>query len=99
VQCHLAGNLRQRLHQEVRRAHPHLQCTEGMLDRLAARTHRAGIFIEPLLYRLDDLLMFPSRDAAMRAFRALSLERAGPARVRPIPVECLTLFLVGIIIF
>ena len=32
---HLARDLRQRLHQEVRGAHPHLERAEGMLDRLA----------------------------------------------------------------
>jgi hypothetical protein len=32
---HLARDLRQRLHQEVRRAHPHLERAEGMLNRLA----------------------------------------------------------------
>ena len=39
VQCHLAGNLRQRLHQKVRRAHLHLQCAGGVLNRLAPLTH------------------------------------------------------------
>ena len=42
--------------------------------------------------------MFPSRDATLRSFRALSLERACPARVGPITVECLTFFLSCIII-
>src|ERR1700686_2966820 len=36
---HLARDLRQRLHQEVRRAHPHLERAEGMLNRLALATH------------------------------------------------------------
>src|SRR6202049_1706200 len=69
-----------------------------MLDRLAPNAHGARIFVESLLHRFDDLLMFPSRDAALRSFRAPSLEHTGPARVRPITVECLTLFFVGIII-
>ena len=37
---HLARDLRQRLHQEVRRAHPHLERAEGMLNRLAPATER-----------------------------------------------------------
>ena len=35
VQCHLGRNLRQAVHQKVRRAHPHLERAEGMLNRLA----------------------------------------------------------------
>jgi hypothetical protein len=46
-----------------------------MLDRLAPLTHGVQIFIESLLHRFDYLLMFPSRDAALLSFRALSLER------------------------
>jgi hypothetical protein len=41
VQGHLGRNLRQALHQKMRRAHPHLERAEGMLSRL------------PLLARLD----------------------------------------------
>src|SRR5260370_6227820 len=33
AECHLARDLRQRFHQEVRRAHPHLERAEGMLNR------------------------------------------------------------------
>src|SRR5712691_6333497 len=69
-----------------------------MLDRLAPLTHGVRVFVESLLHRFDYLLMFPSRDAALRSFRAMSLERTGPARVRPITVEFLTFFFVGIII-
>ena len=35
MQRHLAGDARQRFHQEVRRAHAGLDRAEGMLDRLA----------------------------------------------------------------
>jgi hypothetical protein len=36
VQGHLGRNLRQALHQKMRRAHPHLERAEGVLSRLAA---------------------------------------------------------------
>jgi hypothetical protein len=36
VQGHLGRNLRQALHQKMRRAHPHLERAERMLSRLAA---------------------------------------------------------------
>ena len=49
---HLGGDLRQRLRQEVRCTHPHLHCTERMLDRLTARAHGVRIFVEPLLHGL-----------------------------------------------
>ena len=59
--------------QEVRRAHPHLDCAEGMLDRLAARAHGLGIFVEPLLHRLENVLVLPSGNTALGSFRAFRL--------------------------
>ena len=40
VQRHLAADLRQALHQEVRRAHAHLQRPKRMLDCVTALAHR-----------------------------------------------------------
>jgi hypothetical protein len=68
VQGHLGGNLRQALHQKVRRTHPHLEHTEGMLDCLAAHAHRLRVLIETLLHRFDHALVFPSRDSEVAAF-------------------------------
>jgi predicted SnoaL-like aldol condensation-catalyzing enzyme len=48
VQGHLGGNLRQALHLKVRRTHPHLERTEGMLDCLAAHAHRLRVLISRL---------------------------------------------------
>src|SRR5215475_13051506 len=98
MQRHLGGNLRQRLHQEVRGTHPHLHCTEGMLSRLTARAHGLRILVEPLLHCLDNLLVFPSRDAALSSCRTLSFECAGAARIGPITVKCLAVLLVRIVI-
>jgi hypothetical protein len=66
VQGHLGGYARQRLHEEVRRAHPHLVCAEGMLGGLAAHAHRLRILIETLLHGFEHMLVLPSRDAPHR---------------------------------
>ena len=58
VQCHLGGHLGQTLHQKVGRPHPHLQCAEGMFDRLATLAHRLRVLVETLLHRLQYLLCF-----------------------------------------
>jgi len=79
---HLGGNLWQRLHQEVRRAHVRLDRGEGMLDRLAALTHGLWIFIEPLLHRLDP----PERNVDSKSIRPDSIvahfySQAAPCRL------------------
>ena len=89
---HLSRNLGQRLAQEVRRAHAHLQCAERMLDRLAPRAHGLGVLVEPLLHRLDHLLVLPAGDPPLWAFRACRLERTGSARICPIPAHVLAVF-------
>ena len=43
------------------------------------RTGRGRVFVEPLLDRPDNMLMFPARDAAMLAFVTAILDRAGLA--------------------
>jgi hypothetical protein len=48
----------------MRRAHPHLERTEGMLNRLAPAAHGLRILIQPLLHGFENVLMLPSRDAA-----------------------------------
>ncbi len=96
---HLARDLRQRFHQEVRRAHPHLERAEGMLNRLAPAAHGLGILIQPLLHNFENVLMLPSRDAAFFACGALILDCAGLAGVRPVASQLLPVFLVGIIEF
>jgi hypothetical protein len=55
-----------------------------MLDRLAAHTHRLRIFVEACLHGVDDVLVFPARDAPLLACRALILDRTNRAHVGPI---------------
>src|SRR5712692_7257859 len=65
-----------------------------MLDRLAASTHRIWIFVEPRLHGFDNVLVLPPRDAALWSLRALSLQRAGAARVGPVAAQDQSIFLV-----
>src|SRR3990172_4254377 len=66
-----------------------------MLDRLAPSAHGLRIFVEPLLRRLDNMLVLPSRDTALLARGALILDGASPARVRPVAAQLLSVLLGG----
>jgi len=59
VQRHLGRHPWQRLHQKVRCAHPGLDCSEGMLDRLAPLAHFLRTLVEPALHRLKNVLGNP----------------------------------------
>src|SRR5260370_8562679 len=65
-----------------------------MLDRLAACTHRIRIFVQARLHSIDNILLLPPRDAALRSLRALSLQRAGAARVGPVAAQDQSIFFV-----
>src|SRR5476651_685448 len=65
-----------------------------MLDRLAASTHRIRIFVQARLHGIDNVLVLPPLDAALRALRALSLQHAGVARVGPVVAQDQSNFLV-----
>ena len=86
MQAHLRSNVRKPAHPEVGAAHPVLDRAEDVLDRSAPDPHRLGHPVEPVLHRLDDLLVLPSRDAALVAGRAVRLQPALPAIPRPIAV-------------
>src|SRR5258707_7186271 len=98
VQCHLGRNLRQALHQKVRRAHPHLERAEGMLDRLTALAHCLRVLIETLLHSFEQAFVLPSRDAPLRSLGTLKFERAARACRRPIAPQRLAVLLVRITI-
>jgi hypothetical protein len=97
VQRHFGGDLRQTLHQEVRRPHPHLQRAKGMFGRLATLAHGLRVLVEALLYRLQHMLMLPAGDASLHAGRAAALERAVAARIRPIAPQPLPVLLVRVV--
>ena len=75
MQGHLGRNLRQTLHQKVRRPHPHLERAEWVLDRLTAHAHRLRVLIETLLHSFEQVFVLPSRDASLGSRRALRFER------------------------
>jgi hypothetical protein len=58
-----------------------------MLDRLAASAHRIWILVQARLHGIDNVLMLPPLDAALRSLRALSLQRARAARVGPVMAQ------------
>jgi hypothetical protein len=94
VQRHLSRHFGQRLHQKVRRPHPHFQRAKRMLDRLATSTHCIWISVQARLNSIDNILVLPPLDATLRSLRALSLQRAGAARVGPVAVKDQSIFLV-----
>ena len=57
VQGHLARDTRQRLHQEVHRAHARLDRREGVLDRLAPLAHGLRVRVEPPLHGFEHMLV------------------------------------------
>src|SRR5215510_8467022 len=65
-----------------------------MLDRLAASTHRIRIFVQARLHGVDNVLVLPPRDAALRPLGALGLQRAGAASVGPVAVQDQSIFLI-----
>src|SRR6266481_7232441 len=98
MQRHFGADVLERFHLEVRRSHPRLYRAEGMLHSLAAHTHLVRIAIEPRLHGLEDGFVFPTRDPALLASRALALQRARLTGGRPIAAQCLAVLLVCITI-
>ncbi len=84
VQRHFGADPFQRLHLEVRRAHPGLDGAERVLGRLAPPTHLLRMLVEPLLDGLENVLVLPAGDAALLARGAAMLDGASLAGVGPI---------------
>jgi hypothetical protein len=55
-----------------------------MLDRLAASTHRIRIFVQARLHGVDNVLVLPPRDAALRSVASENSIRwrDGSSRIR-----------------
>jgi predicted ATPase len=81
------ASLGKRLREEVSCADAHLDGAERVLGGLLPRAHSVRIFVEPLLHRLEYVLVLPARDAAPRAWRTLAFKRAIPAGIGPIAVR------------
>ncbi len=84
VERHFAGDFGQAFHQEVRRSYSHLKSAEGMFDRLPALAHGLGVPVEPLLHRLQHMLVLPPRDPPFLAGCAARFKRTVTADVGPI---------------
>jgi hypothetical protein len=52
----------------VATAPAHLHGAERVLGGLAPHAHSTRIFVEPVLHRLQHILVLPARDAALRAW-------------------------------
>ncbi len=84
MQCHFGADMLQRFHLEVGIAHPALDGAKGMLDGLAPLTHLLGMFIEPLLGSVQNLLMLPTGDPPLLARGTLILDSAILTNAAPI---------------
>ena len=84
----------QPLHQEMGRTQAHLDRAEGVLDRLAALSHRLRVFIETPLHVLHEMFMLPPCDTrcvldVQRSFKAHYLQASVAYRRRFGPSLCL----------
>ena len=50
VQTYFGADMLDRLHQEMRRAHPEVQCPEHVLNRITALAHRSRIAVDATLH-------------------------------------------------
>src|SRR5262245_35781153 len=80
------------------RPHPHLQCTEGMLGRLATLAHGLRVLVEALLDGLQDMLMLPASDASLHAGGTASLEPTVATRICPIAPQLLAVLLIRVMV-
>ena len=64
VQRHLARDARQRLRQEVRRAHPGLDRAEGVFDGLSPHAHGRRVLVEAPLHGFEHGLVLIRRSLA-----------------------------------
>ena len=90
---HLGGNLRQALHQEVRRPYSHLQRAKEMLGRLATQAHGLRVPVEALLDSFKHLLMLSAGNPPLLAGCAARLAHAVAACICPIATQFLAMLL------
>ena len=77
----------------MRRSHPRLDRAEGMFRRPTTHPHPVRIPIEPGLHPLKNGFVFPARDPALRAGRALRFQCTALAGGGPIAAQHLGIFL------
>lgn len=79
-------------------AHPALDRAEGVFDRATAQRHRIGVAAQPLPHGVDQRLVLPASDPALRARGAAAFYGAGLAAVDPVAANLQAPFLTGIAI-
>ncbi len=87
VKAHFGSDVGQPPCPEVVPPHPVLDRAEDVLDDAAPRPHGVGHFVQAPLHGFDHRLVFPTGDAALLAWSALGLHRAGAAIAGPVPAE------------
>jgi hypothetical protein len=96
VRCHLGRDAWQRLRQEAGRVHAGFDGAERMLHPLPTPTPSSPVIIEPVLNRFENVLVFPSRDAALFPGGALMFDGAVRASVGPVASQHQPVFFVSI---
>lgn len=76
MEAHLGADVRHRSGQKVGRAHPVLECSEDVFDRLSSQRHGVELSVQSLLHPVQNVFVFPSSDAALLAGRALLADSA-----------------------
>src|SRR3981081_2024444 len=79
VEAHLGSDLVERPGQEVRGAHPGLECSERVFDGLSSHAHGLGHAVEPGLHPVEHVLILPALDDPPRGRRAPGSEQTGEA--------------------
>ena len=96
MRCHLGRDAWQCLRQEADRAHAGFDGAKRKLDPLPTLTPSSLVFIEPALNRFKNVLVFPSRDAALFPGGALMFDGAVRASVGPVAAQHQPVFFVSI---
>lgn len=98
MQGDLCCHVLQRLHFEVRCAHPSFDRPKQMLNGPATQWDLVGITVKTLLYPPQDMLMFPAADATLLAGRTSVLNHAGPTVVCPVIAKRLAILAIRIMV-
>src|SRR5204863_5651907 len=88
----------QRLHQEMGSSHSGFDRVEGMLNCFASVAHLLRMLVEPVLHRLENVLMLPSGDASLLAGGAVMLDGAILAGIGPVAAQDQSIFLVRVVV-
>jgi len=94
MQRHLGADPFQRLHLEVRIAHPVFDRAERMLNGFAPLAHLLWMLVKPLLDGLKNMLVLPAGNPAFLARGTLILDDAALTDIGPVAAQDQSVFLV-----